>query len=70
MNYDFELIFARKRKRMTQQQLADKAGVTRETISKLERGEKKKYAIVSAVYKAAGIEWSKSKINPTNIDND
>lgn len=62
MNYDFELIFARKRKRMTQQQLAEKAGVTRGTINKIEGGKhRSNFDLMCKIYKAVGLDYTKSE---------
>lgn len=73
MNYDFELIFARKRKKITQQKLGEMVGLSRVTINRIERGHRTNFELMQKIYLAVGLNYSKSenfnkKLNETDGD--
>lgn len=71
MNYDFELIFARKRKKITQAKLAEMVGVSRNTINRIEAGHRGNFELMQKVYSQVGIDYTQSKhITNATEDND
>lgn len=67
---DYQLIFARKKKKLTQAQLADKLGLSRNTIVNIENGRhRSNKELMTAIYKAVGLDYKDAYFNEEETDN-